>query len=61
MGKNYVKIFAAFVDCRGKTDNFGARAYDYQQFEFAILCKRDIFIITFQILILFNIFFRQVS
>lgn len=39
MGKDYVEVFAAFVDYCCKTDDFRAGADNYQEFEFAVILK----------------------
>jgi len=52
VSKNNVKILAALVDGCGQPDNLRARAYDYQQLEFAIVGKVYVFIIKLHFYIL---------
>lgn len=47
MGENYVEVLAALVDCCRETDDFGAGAYYYEKFEFAVFGKLYVFIIGF--------------
>ena len=42
-----VEIFSALVDYRGKADYLGARADDYQQFQFSVIFEFYVFIIGF--------------
>jgi len=39
VGKQCVEVLSAFVDDSGKTDYFGPRADDNQQFQFAVILE----------------------
>jgi len=49
MCQNAIEILPAFVDHRRQADNLGPRAYDYQQFEFAVVLEPHAGIVQFNI------------
>ena len=59
VGENDVEILAALIDSSRQTDNLRSSAYDYQQFEFAIVGKMDVFIIGFHLLCYFRQEYRR--